>query len=172
MTARAKGCLVFLTAWVLAVSASEWTLSLRAQGTPSPVPSDARTLRLPSPPYHYANIDLPAHFKTPAAQKFDNTPPDNPVTDAGATLGRVIFYDTRLSANNTVSCGSCHAQARAFADPERVSRGFKGGRTDRHAMNLVNLRYHPRGRFFWDERGGNLEEMVLLPVQNTLELGP
>src|SRR5262245_58194985 len=105
MTARVKGCLVFLTAWGLAVSASERASNLRAQGTSSAVPSDARTLRLPAPPYHYADIDLPAHSKTPAAQKFDNTPPDNPVTDNGATLGRVIFYDTRLSANNTVSCG-------------------------------------------------------------------
>jgi len=171
MTARVKGCLVFLTAWVLAVSASEWASNVRAQGTPSAVPSDARTLRLPATPYHYADIDLPAHFKTPAAQKFDNTPPDNPVTDRGAALGRVIFYDTRLSANNTVSCSTCHVQARAFVDPNRFSRGFRDGRTDRHAMNLVNLRYHPRGRFFWDERGGNLEEMVLLPAENTLEMG-
>ena len=173
MNARVQGGLVFLTAWVVAVSASEWAPNLRAQGKAStvPSPSDARTLRLPDTPYHYADIDLPAHFKTPAAQKFDNTPPDNPVTDRGATLGRVIFYDTRLSANNTVSCSTCHVQARAFVDPNRFSRGFKDGRTDRHAMNLVNLRYHPRGRFFWDERGGNLEEMVLLPAENTLEMG-
>src|SRR5262245_34921294 len=114
MSARVKGCLVFLTAWVLAVCAGDWAPNLGAQGTAPPVASDARTLRLPSSPYHYADVDLPAHFKTPAAQKFDNTPPDNPVTDPGATLGRVIFYDTRLSANNTVSCGSCHVQSRAF----------------------------------------------------------
>jgi cytochrome c peroxidase len=43
--------------------------------------------------------------------------------------------------------------------------------TDRHAMNLVNLRFHPRARFFWDERGPNLEEMVLLPIENSLEMG-
>ena len=48
-------------------------------------------------------------------------------------------------------------QKHAFVDPNRFSQGFEGGLTDRHAMNLVNLRYHPRGRFFWDERGGNLE---------------
>ncbi|HEX5106799.1 MAG TPA: cytochrome c peroxidase [Vicinamibacterales bacterium] len=171
MNARVKGGLVFLAAGVLAVWASEWASNLRAQGTAPAVSSDARTLRLPETPYQYADIDLPAHFKTAAAQRFDNTPPDNPVTDRGATLGRVIFYDTRLSANNTVSCGSCHVQGRAFVDPNRFSRGFKDGRTDRHAMNLVNLRYHPRGRFFWDERGGNLEEMVLLPAENTLEMG-
>jgi cytochrome c peroxidase len=135
------------------------------------LPAAERKLHLPDTPYRYANPDLPGHFKTPAAERFDNTPADNPVTDAGATLGRVLFYDTRLSANNTISCGSCHVQAHAFVDPNRFSRGFKGGMTDRHAMNLVNLRYHPRARFFWDERGGNLEAMVLLPVENRLEMG-
>jgi len=135
------------------------------------VPAAERTLNLPDVPYQYASVDLPSHFKQPAAEEFDNTPADNPVTDAGATLGRVLFYDTRLSGNNTVSCGSCHVQGHAFVDPNRFSNGFDGGLTSRHAMNLVNLRYHPRARFFWDERGGNLEAMVLLPVENPLEMG-
>ena len=133
--------------------------------------SRVRTLKLPDVPYHYAQTDLPSHFTDAAAAKFDNTPPENPITDAGATLGRVLFYDTRFSANDTVSCGSCHVQKHGFADPRPASRGFHGGMTDRHAMNLVNLRYHPRGRFFWDERGGNLESMVLLPIENQLEMG-
>src|SRR5262249_42899017 len=66
-------------------------------------PSTERTLRLPKEPYRYANLELPAHFNTPGARRFDNTPRDNPVTDVGATLGRVLFHDTRFSANNTVS---------------------------------------------------------------------
>ena len=70
------------------------------------VPAAERTLHLPDVPYQYAYVDLPSHFKQPAAEQFDNTPADNPVTDVGATLGRVLFYDTRLSANNTISCGS------------------------------------------------------------------
>jgi cytochrome c peroxidase len=179
MHARFAGGFAFLTAMTLAGLASEWVAVPQAQGgtatRPSTSrtlrPSGARTLRLPDIPYRYADIDLPAHFKTAAALKFDSTPPGNPLTDHGATLGRVLFYDTRLSANNTVSCGSCHAQAQAFDDPNQFSRGFKGGRTDRHAMNLVNLRYQPSGRFFWDERGGNLEGMVLLPAENTVEMG-
>jgi cytochrome c peroxidase len=134
-------------------------------------PSTARTLRLPETPYRYADLDLPAHFRTPAARRFDNTPRANPVTDHGATLGRVLFYDTRLSANNTVACASCHQQKHAFVDPNRFSKGFEGRLTDRHAMNLVNLRYHPRGRFFWDERAGSLEEQVLMPIQSKIEMG-
>src|SRR6185436_1389598 len=55
-----------------------------------------RTARLPDIPYEYANVPLPAHFQGAAA--VDNTPADNPITNDGATLGRVLFYDTALSA--------------------------------------------------------------------------
>ena len=137
-------------------------------------PAAKNTLKLPATPYRYANVELPAHFTqhlTQPGRNDDNTPPDNPLTDDGATLGRVLFYDTRLSANNTTSCASCHVQAHAFADPKPFSKGFHGARTDRRAMPLVNVRYYQRARFFWDERAGNLEQMVLLPVQSGIEMG-
>ena len=133
-------------------------------------PATRNTLDLPNTPYRYAEAELPAYFRQPG-QNHDNTPPDNPMTDDGATLGRVLFYDTRLSANRTTSCGSCHLQAHAFADPKPFSRGFHGARTDRRAMPLVNVRYYQRARFFWDERAGNLEAMVLLPIQSRIEMG-
>jgi cytochrome c peroxidase len=142
-------------------------------------PAARSTPNLPATPYRYADAQLPPHFMPfdsparsgQAASNYDNTPPDNPLTDDGATLGRVLFYDTRLSANGTTSCGSCHVQAHAFADPKPFSRGFHGARTDRRAMPLVNVRYYQRARFFWDERAGNLEEMVLLPIQSRIEMG-
>jgi cytochrome c peroxidase len=134
-------------------------------------PSTERTLRLPETPYRYADLELPPHFRTPAARRLDNTPRDNPTTDAGATLGRVLFYDTRLSANNSVACGSCHHQSRAFADSKRLSKGFEGKQTDRNAMSLVDLRYYSRGRFFWDERAKSLEDQVLMPIQSKTEMG-
>jgi cytochrome c peroxidase len=133
-------------------------------------PAAKNILNLPARPYRYANVALPAHFTQPGRND-DNTPPDNPLSDNGATLGRVLFYDTRLSANNTTSCASCHVQAHAFADPKPFSKGFHGALTDRRAMPLVNLRYYQRARFFWDERAGNLEEMVLLPIQSRIEMG-
>jgi cytochrome c peroxidase len=133
-------------------------------------PAARTTLNLPATPYRYATVELPAHFTQPG-RNHDNTPADNPLTDEGATLGRVLFYDTRLSANRTTACASCHLQAHAFADPKRFSKGFHGARTDRRAMPLVNLRYYPRARFFWDERAGNLEEMVLLPIRSRIEMG-
>ena len=63
---------------------------------------------------------------------------NNPITDDGATLGRVLFYDTKLSANDEVSCASCHHQENAFSDPERFSEGFDGGLTKRNSMSLSN----------------------------------
>jgi hypothetical protein len=60
-------------------------------------PATKNVLNLPTTPYRYANIELPAHVRQPG-QNHDNTPPDNPLSDDGATLGRVLFYDTRLSA--------------------------------------------------------------------------
>jgi cytochrome c peroxidase len=143
---------------------------LSAAALPARTAAKGINLNLPATPYRYANVELPAHF-TPPGRNDDNTPPDNPLTDDGATLGRVLFYDKRLSANNTTSCGSCHVQAHAFADSKRFSSGFHGAVTDRRAMPLVNVRYYQRGRFFWDERSGNLEEMVLLPVQSRIEMG-
>lgn len=133
-------------------------------------PAERVRLNLPDTPYRYANVELPAHFTQPARND-DNTPAHNPLTDDGATLGRVLFYDTRLSANNRTSCASCHLQAHAFSDPRPASKGFRGALTDRRAMPLVNLRYYQRARFFWDERAGNLEKMVLQPIHSRIEMG-
>jgi cytochrome c peroxidase len=157
---------------VLAVCAGlaiAWPL---AQGQSVPVQTaTSRVLHLPDEPYRYANVELPAHYKTLVVRGLNNTPKDNPITDAGATLGRVLFYDTRLSANNTIACASCHQQKNAFSDARRYSKGFDDKEGSRHAMRLVDVRYYPNGRFFWDERAATLEEQVLMPIQNKLEMG-
>ena len=144
------------------------------QGQPSParLPSPS----LPDPPYRYADADLrlPAHFTTGGPDGIaaaDNTPDDNPTTNDGAALGRVLFYDTRLSANDTVSCGTCHQQRHGFADPRPFSMGLEQRLTRRHAMGLTNARYYRRGRFFWDERADTLESQVLAPIQDPIEMG-
>jgi cytochrome c peroxidase len=101
----------------------------------------------------------------------DNTPPTNPTTDAGATLGRVLFYDTKLSANNRISCGTCHQQRFSFADSAQFSRGVTGALTRRHTMALVNARFYRNARFFRDERAATLEAQTLQPVQDPREMG-
>lgn len=133
---------------------------------------------LPDTPYDYTTLNLPAHFTTNAPSPLptsingiDNTPTDNPVTDDGATLGRVLFYDKALSANGTISCASCHQAANGFSDAATLSVGFDGGTTSRHSMTLINSVWYQRGRFFWDERAVSLEEQVLMPFQDAVEMG-
>ncbi len=106
-----------------------------------------------------------------SALDLDNTPRDNPITDAGATLGRVLFYDEALSANGTIACASCHRQEFGFNDDREFSVGFEGGLTGRHSMNLTNARFYGSGKFFWDERADTLEEQVLMPFQDDVEMG-
>ena len=129
------------------------------------------TLNLPTNSYNYANIQLPGHFLDNNLQNEDNTPNDNPITDAGATLGRVLFYDKKLSANNTISCASCHVQSNGFSDPATLSIGFEGGLTGRNSMGLSNAKFYDNGRFFWDERAATLEDQVLMPIQDAVEMG-
>lgn len=133
--------------------------------------SIADALVLPASPYNYANPTLPAHLLTPQIQGQDNTPAANPTTNAGAALGRVLFYDRRLSANQTISCSSCHQPEHGFSDPRQFSVGFDGGLTGRNSMGLTNARYYLRGNFFWDERAATLEDQVLMPIQNEVEMG-
>jgi len=89
----------------------------------------------------------------------------NPVTDKGATLGRVLFYDKNLSSNNTISCASCHQQANAFGDTNIASNGVNGT-TGRHAMRLINTRFSAESKFFWDERAASLELEYTMSIKN------
>lgn len=123
-------------------------------------------------PNHYITNGFPSQFQFQfAAVESDNTPIDNPITDAGATLGRVLFYDKKLSANGTISCASCHQAEHGFSDPNVLSEGFEGGHTRRHSMGIVNARFYQTGKFFWDERAGTLEDQVLMPFQDEVEMG-
>jgi cytochrome c peroxidase len=128
-------------------------------------------LLLPETPYNYAAPVLPASFLVNPILAEDNTPSNNVTTDAGATLGRVLFYDKRLSTNQTISCASCHQQAHGFSDPRQFSVGYDGSLGTRHAMGLSNARWYQRKHFFWDERAATLEDQTLQPVQNPIEMG-
>ncbi|WP_288368778.1 cytochrome c peroxidase [uncultured Roseivirga sp.] len=134
-------------------------------------PNALEGLNLPDSWYNYANPDLPDHFLDNDIRRIDNTPTNNQITNAGATLGRVLFYDVQLSANNTVSCASCHMQAKGFSDSRTRSLGFEGEETGRNSMGLANARYYNNGSFFWDERATSLEAQVLMPIQDEVEMG-
>ena len=144
-------------------------------------PNPLENLNLPLTPFEYEEVQFPSHFLTNdypnnfqfqfAAIESDNTPTDNPITNEGALLGRVLFYEKKLSANGTISCASCHNQEIGFADPRKLSEGFDGGLTRRHSMGLTNARFYDTGKFFWDERAETLEDQVLMPFQDPVEMG-
>lgn len=113
--------------------------------------------------YNYANQSKPAYITK------DNTA-GNPISDKGATLGRVLFYDKNLSSNNTISCSSCHIQANAFSDDAIASDGVNGT-TTRHSMRLINSRFSNERKFFWDERAATLELQTSDPIKNHIEMG-
>ncbi len=113
---------------------------------------------------NYSNQAIPSY-----ANK-DNTPFLNPITNAGATLGRVLFYDKKLSSNDAISCSSCHKQELAFGDNDLASQGVNG-QTGRHSTRLVNARYSLETRFFWDKRASSLETQTTMPVKDHIEMG-
>lgn len=128
-------------------------------------------LNLPPNLYNYSSPNLPGFYSGQFVAIQDNTPADNPTTNWGATLGRVLFYDKQLSKNQTIACASCHQQATGFTDTAQFSTGFNGQLTERHSMALANAAYYFNGRFFWDERAATLEEQVLQPFQDPIEMG-
>lgn len=120
---------------------------------------------------NYANPVLPAYYDDTVFAD-DNTPNADPVTDELAMLGRVLFYDTALSVNDTVSCASCHQQQFGFDDDERFSEGFRGAEfTDAHAMRLGNIRFYAPGDMFWDRRADSVEDQATQPILNPVEMG-
>lgn len=145
----------------------------KSDNTTTPAPADpvAAVLNLPATAFNYSNIAQPPYLNTPNIQGQINTPGANPITDNGATLGRVLFYDKSLSINNTIACASCHKQSNSFSDPVAKSSGFNGGLTGRNSMSLIDAKYYPTGRFFWDQRAATLEDQVLMPVQDLVEMG-
>ncbi len=96
-------------------------------------------------------------------------PASNTTTVEGVNLGRMLFYEKRLSANGKISCASCHKQAYAFADNRRYSVGYDGSKTSRNAMALVNLLWVEQ--FFWDGRVNGLEDQAVVPLTHPHEMG-
>lgn len=107
---------------------------------------------------------VPSHFPEPYYQ-FEN----NEVSQEGFILGRKLFYDKRLSLDNTVSCASCHIREYAFSDPgKKVSTGVEGRVGVRNSPALFNLAWNPS--FMWDGGINHIEIMPLAPVTDHNEM--
>jgi cytochrome c peroxidase len=123
--------------------------------------TDPRQPQLPADVYRYNEIPAGPNGFAPAGQQ--------PIDNHKATLGRVLFYETQLSVNNRVSCGSCHQQSRAFADRLDFSNGFENKKTTRNTPAICNP--GSQQAYFWDMRETNLAAMVTQPISNHIEMG-
>lgn len=95
-------------------------------------------------------------------------PADNPPTAETVALGRLLYYDTSLSADSTISCASCHSPQAGFTDTRPVSIGVGGKKGARHSPTVINSAYNSLQ--FWDGRAPSLEEQAKGPIANPVEM--
>jgi len=113
-----------------------------------------------------------AHSMGP--ERVGNLPPvvmpdNNPQTDAKILLGKQLYFDTRLSKDNTISCATCHSPAMGWSDAGPTSSGINSQRGGRRAPPVSNAAHSPLQ--FWDGRAPNLEEQAKGPIANPIEMG-
>lgn len=122
------------------------------------------------PPWEVANpiVPIPAG---PLGTEIDLATLPDPPTPARVRLGRWLFYDTRLSGDNTVACATCHRPEHAFSEPTPFSTGIRGQQGARKAPTFINQAVTLYPHFFWDGRAGSLEDQALGPVANPIEMG-
>ncbi|MFO1442706.1 cytochrome-c peroxidase [Bacillus sp. Bva_UNVM-123] len=95
-------------------------------------------------------------------------PEDNPMTDEKIELGKLLYFDPRLSGNNVQSCMSCHAPGAGYGDGMAKFIGFEGFNGPRNSPTIINSGYYKEN--FWDGRAGSLEEQALGPIQSEVEM--
>jgi cytochrome c peroxidase len=96
-------------------------------------------------------------------------PPDNPQTSAKILLGKKLYFDTRLSTDNTVSCSTCHDPGKGWSDAGPTSKGINNQLGGRRSPPVSNSAYNPLQ--FWDGRAPSLEEQAKGPIENPIEMG-
>jgi cytochrome c peroxidase len=96
-------------------------------------------------------------------------PPDNPQTTRKILLGKQLYFDTRLSRDNTISCATCHSPAMGWSDKGPTSKGIENQMGGRRAPPASNSAYNPLQ--FWDGRSPSLEDQAKGPIQNPIEMG-
>ena len=116
-----------------------------------------------------AQADPSYPFPLPLGMKTPDVPEDNPLTKAKVELGKLLYFDKRLSRDNTVSCATCNDPKNGWTDQDPVSTGIKGQKGGRSAPTVLNSAYSEVQ--FWDGRAPSLEEQAKGPIQNPIEMG-
>ena len=145
---------------LLAVVAFLLIVAPRQTAPPAPVASAPSRAARP--------IGRPVEIKVPLGLPPVPVPADNPATAETIALGRRLYYDPVLSADNTVSCASCHDPEHGFADPRPVSEGVGKKTGTRNSPTVLNSAY--LAAQFWDGRAPTLEKQAEGPVQNPVEM--
>ena len=139
---------------------SQWLLVVLASGTMASGCNCGKPEQVWNPtPY---NLEIPPLFPPM------DIPADNPLTEEGVHLGRMLFWETSLSEDNSMSCGTCHLPEVSFADPAPYSTGVTGAVGNRNAMALINMGW--ASSYFWDGRALSLEEQILEPIPHPDEM--
>ncbi|MFT5513456.1 MAG: cytochrome c peroxidase, partial [Bacteroidia bacterium] len=112
--------------------------------------------------------------ETPYVLEFGSLPPpnialDNPLTEQGVELGRMLFYEKTMSKDGSMACASCHLQEFAFSDTAKFSIGVEGKPGGRQAMSVFNMAWN-ENEFFWDGRAHLVRDQSLGPIQDELEM--
>lgn len=115
-----------------------------------------------------SKTSMPYIVETPAGFPLMESPSDNRLTSSRVELGERLFFDTRLSRDNTVSCSSCHHPEKAFADGLIVSSGIDGQTGFRNSPSLANIGYNES--FFADGGVPTLELQVMAPIHDEVEM--
>ena len=158
------GAAALTLAYDIAKEAS-WTLEATVEASPQ-TPANPPPIPAAGPlaePKSLKQVGVPVEATRPAV------PADNPQTPEKIALGKKLFFDGRLSADETVACSTCHDPARAFTDGRPVSIGIKGRIGQRNAPTVLNALYNKTQ--FWDGRVKTLEEQAALPIANPSEMG-
>lgn len=113
-------------------------------------------------------IGLPMEIKAPLGLPPLTIPSDNPPTAEAVALGRKLFFDAKLSSDNTLSCASCHNPAFHFADGQALAKGVNEQRGTRHTPTVLNAAYNSAQ--FWDGRAASLEQQASGPIANPKEM--
>ena len=140
--------------FVVLVCGALQVLAQSADSESSVASGAAGTSSLPAVPLGLPPVDIPA---------------DNPMTPEKVELGKLLYFDPRLSKDGTISCATCHNPKEGWSERRMTSKGIKGQIGTRNSPTVINSAYHPAQ--FWDGRAATLEEQARGPIENPIEMG-
>jgi cytochrome c peroxidase len=112
---------------------------------------------------------VPYPYEIPLGLDAPPVPASNPLTHAKVELGKLLYFDKRLSKDDTISCATCHDPAKGWTDQAPVSTGIRGQKGARSAPSVLNSAYYETQ--FWDGRAESLEAQAVGPIENPIEMG-